>query len=644
MSSEDLFNENETAAILDDVEFEYQTNLDLKSNIHADNHENLDYTNIDSSYFNDYGLTGANKSELIQLMIGQLKSLGLDESSKVLRTEFEKLKIGENNADQLGSEVLSQKKEISSAVSNEDYESQFLNLVKFGDFENAEKLIINKKIPLKQNIDLFHLSTHIKDDSLISTDKVLIKIHEIFQVHKILEILVFENNLKLGIDLIKSMQHTNEYYPQLIAIIADVKCKTHPLIQNFGFYKDLKFARNYLLQQVLSQYLEFENIILDDRLFQLISQAKKFQFGPENNLFGSLKSITGVDSAPAWSLFKNYRYPIENFPCKLIETQENSPNHQIWSLNFSYDGKYLAAISNTNDITVYHYNNNKNSRQEIHQPVLQPYSIFKGHSENVVYLSWNPVFPSQFITCSFDHTVRIWDVEKKKCIRFMKCSKIARVIHWAHDGKGFYCGSNEMELCYYNVDTNDASRIDENPKFIWNGLKVADFEVTSNGKYLISSYKDCITVISLKSCLVVNHFKIAKGNATSVKLASSKMDEEQSTILINVLPNLIQLYNWKSGIMLKQYFGLYQDKYIVRSCFLQDDEQIVCCGSIDGKLFFWNKEKCSLLLVLKIHQGLVNSVIYRDNMLFSAGDDGRINVWGSSKMLAARSEDQIAVD
>jgi len=97
----------------------------------------------------------------------------------------------------------------------------------------------------------------------------------------------------------------------------------------------------------------------------------------------------------------------------------------------------------------------------------------------------------------------------------------------------------------------------------------------------------------------------------------------------------VRLWDLTSRRVLQRYLGHFQSRFVVRSCFAGDREEMVVSGSEDAQVYIWHRHYGTLLQVLAGHSATVNTVCWvrgaeKDTAwLISASDDGTLRVWGS---------------
>lgn len=93
---------------------------------------------------------------------------------------------------------------------------------------------------------------------------------------------------------------------------------------------------------------------------------------------------------------------------KLSHVLDFELGDSINDIKFSPDGSYVAACTSRGMIRVFETSTYKNV------------ATFSGHSRGVSCIAFSPINPSILASGSDDLTIRIWSIEKQKCIRILK--------------------------------------------------------------------------------------------------------------------------------------------------------------------------------------------------------------------------------
>lgn len=127
-------------------------------------------------------------------------------------------------------------------------------------------------------------------------------------------------------------------------------------------------------------------MIPEHRLAVLLTQVKQNQI---------LKCIYHNPST-SHSLFADHICDRSQFPLQTILELNNNPG-EVWSLEFSHNGRYLATSGEGAVIVIYDLQN------------FQVRHTLRDHTDHVPFLVWSPD-DSKLITCSHDHKAKVWDL------------------------------------------------------------------------------------------------------------------------------------------------------------------------------------------------------------------------------------------
>ena len=139
-------------------------------------------------------------------------------------------------------------------------------------------------------------------------------------------------------------------------------------------------------------------MIPEHRLAVLLDQLKQSQ----------VSKCLYHNPSRAPSLFTDHICDRSQFPLQTIAELDKNDG-EVWCLEFSHNGKSLAAGDSETGVIIYDVNS------------FAVRHSLRGHERGVVHVSWSPD-DSRLITCSKDHTAKVWDIEVKI---FFKCSLTA---------------------------------------------------------------------------------------------------------------------------------------------------------------------------------------------------------------------------
>ncbi|KAH3687349.1 hypothetical protein WICPIJ_001693, partial [Wickerhamomyces pijperi] len=373
-----------------------------------------------------------------------------------------------------------------------------------------------------------------------------------------------------------------------------------------GWLGDVSSSRAQLIKEI-SKNIDPSEMIPKFRLFKLLEQAIDLQ--KHTNLY----NFPTLEQAHSQiSLFEDIQWDRSNFPNSVIKTL-TLHNDEIWYVLFNHTGSLLVSCSKDGTVLVY----------DVKDDFKLKYQL-EGHEKGAMYASFSPS-GSLLLTCGMQGQAYLWDITTGKLRTKLDVLDQARVwcCDWINEDE-FILGSPDKIVVRYN-------HVTETIIHKWEGSIVNDLKLTADRKHLIcATYSREMEVYDLLTGVKVNTIAVGE-KITSITASYS----QPNTVLVNVTPNEVQLWDWVQGVLLTKYVGHNQKKYIVRSCFGYD-ETLVLSGSEDGRVFLWNKEYASLIGCYKAHKtGNTNSVAWcpDTNLLggccfVTGGDDGKVQIWG----------------
>ncbi|KAG9158374.1 hypothetical protein Leryth_013135 [Lithospermum erythrorhizon] len=294
------------------------------------------------------------------------------------------------------------------------------------------------------------------------------------------------------------------------------------------------------------------------------------------------------------TLYKDHHCEREQFPKETIQILTDHKN-EVWFVQFSNNGKYLASSSSDCTAIIWKVMDND---QMAHKHTLQ------SHKKPVSFVAWSPD-DTMLMTCGNVEVLKLWDVEAGTCKHtFVKEDFPVSSCAWFPDSKRLVCGSSKPGKGIYMWDC------DGNEIKAWKGGRmptVLDLSVTHDGAHLIS-------IMSGNEIRILN----VGTNAERViseehSITSLSISWDSKFLIVNL--NSQEIHMWDiAGNWLKpmQYRGHKQHKYV----------------------YIWNRRTSYPLEILSGHQTTVNSVSWnpcRPRMLASASDDQTIRIWGPSQ-------------
>ncbi|SCW03015.1 LAFE_0G01068g1_1 [Lachancea fermentati] len=408
-----------------------------------------------------------------------------------------------------------------------------------------------------------------------------------------------------------------------------------------------------LLIDAISKYIDPNDLVPRGRLFTLLRQAIKYQ-----NSQDILNFDEGNENQYGLSNGRNYNLLQDNVSNShrigfRAERTLGQNVDEIWYLEFSPDGKYLASASadslTDRKVLIYDVENN-----------FQVYKVLGGNDQCVLYLSFSP--DSRYlVSCPFNEEAKIYDIHKSgeptKINPEIEGGIVAEIIqpedsfkipdnkfsssggppriwccNWFHTDANrgrFVLGSPDRDVIIYDlfsksvifklseaVSSGGSSSQDQFPR-------VHDLKITRDDKYLLlMAHEYFVDTYDLSQLPPVDkedesgdhimdpttfHIpKVSRLNVgkrmTCLTIPRSRQagDNTNSLILLNVQPHELQLWDFKEQILVQKYFGQRQLQFIIRSCFGYDNK-LVASGSEDGKIYIWDRFHGNIISVLNGH-------------------------------------------
>lgn len=287
-------------------------------------------------------------------------------------------------------------------------------------------------------------------------------------------------------------------------------------------------------------------MIPEHRLATLLDQLKQCKIS---------KCLYHNTSIPP-SLFSDHVCDRNQFPLKdVLELNVNAG--EIWFLQFSHNGRRLAASGERSTVVIY-----DTSTFQVRHTLTE-------HTKHVSYLAWSPD-DSKLITCSHDHRAMVWDAESGRCILTIDHhAEPVTSVAWAPDGHSFVTASldKQTQLCLWSVNGPLL--------YTW----AIDYRIQNCA---ISSDEQHLVTISIERQIYVYNF-ITREERYSILLkcdmTSLSISRDSRYMLISTTDNEVHMIDIETADIVRKFIGQKQGNFIIRSAFGGADENFVVSGS-----------------------------------------------------------------
>ncbi|KMT09105.1 hypothetical protein BVRB_6g132130 [Beta vulgaris subsp. vulgaris] len=311
------------------------------------------------------------------------------------------------------------------------------------------------------------------------------------------------------------------------------------------------------------------------------------------------------------SLYTDHHCGRDNIPSRTLQILEGHQD-EVWYLQFSHNGKYLASACNDGSAIIWEVC--------VNGEVALKHRLC-GHQKPVSQVAWSPD-DQQLLTCGTEETVRRWDVLSAECLQVYEKAGVPVVsCAWSPDGESVFAGFSDKSIGMWDLNGKELH--------CWKGqrtLKISDLEITLDGKQIISICKE--TAISLLD----RETKVENLVEEDQAITSFSLSNDGKFLLLNLANQEIHLWTIDGDIKLvAQYKGHKRSRFVVRSCFGGLEQSFIASGSEDSQVYIWHRSSGQLVDILPGHSGVVNCVSWNPvdhHMLATASDDRTIRIWG----------------
>nr|GEV68253.1 hypothetical protein [Tanacetum cinerariifolium] len=347
-------------------------------------------------------------------------------------------------------------------------------------------------------------------------------------------------------------------------------------------------------------------LIPDKRLLQLVEQALDLQ--REACLFhNSLLAET--------SLFTDHQCGRDQIPSQTVQILQDHQD-EVWYLQFSQNGKYLASSSSDNIAIIWEV--------DLDGKVSSKHRLI-GHQKPISSISFSPN-DDQILTCGVEEVVRRWDVSTGECLHVYEKGLLGLIsCSWSPDGKCVFSGLTDKSIVMWDLDGKEIECLKGQKT-----IKISDLHITSNGKLIITVCKEN-TIL-----LIDRESKNERCIEEDQMIVSFTLSRDNKYLLVSLVNEELHLWSIQGHIRLvTKYKGHRRSRFIVKACFGGLEQAFIASGSEDSQVYIWHRGSGELIQTLRGHSGAVNCVSWNPanpHMLASASDDRSIRIWGLKRL------------
>ncbi|KAF4841146.1 WD repeat-containing protein [Colletotrichum siamense] len=357
-------------------------------------------------------------------------------------------------------------------------------------------------------------------------------------------------------------------------------------------------SRKVLLSE-LSKCISPSVMLPENRLAVLLQQVKQSQ----------IDSCLWHTTASSPSLYSDHYCERSHFPTE-VALELTDLNGEVWQVQFSHDGKRLAACGSGEAVVIWDL------------PSFSVSQVLRPHAHGVGNFSWSPD-DSMLVTCSQDKYARLWDTSTGELrLKLERFEEPASGCVWAADSKSFVTGALDKQHGLRTWSTSGEMLYEWGKKH-----RVQDLCGSPDGHWLVAV--DDVQKIHVYNPTTreLEYEMELKARPTCVSIS-----EDSRHLLVNKKDGEVQLIDLATRTSVQKFLGHTGGDFLIRSAFGGANESFVVSGSEDGNILIWHKNSGAAVERLEGHQPRTNAVSWNPAdpcMLASCGDDGKVKVWSN---------------
>ena len=293
---------------------------------------------------------------------------------------------------------------------------------------------------------------------------------------------------------------------------------------------------------------------------------------------------------------------------RINPAEKSKRGDAIWALEFSKDGRFLAAAGHDHVVRVWGVIANDDDRREhekeeeasgcakeikLSAPVFKrkPVHEYEGHTETILDLSWSK--NNFLLSSSMDKHVRLWHTTRSECLCVFKHSDFITSIQFhPRDDRFFLAGSLDSKIRLWSIPDKSVA--------YWSKTNdlITAVAFTPDGKTAIAGCLSglCVfyetdgfrqlTQMQVRS----SHGKNAKGSKiTGIQAINSPPSDPNGEVKLLITSNdsRTRIYNYRDKSLVLKLKGPENTSSQIRASF-SDDARYVISGSEDKKAYIWS--------------------------------------------------------
>jgi len=333
---------------------------------------------------------------------------------------------------------------------------------------------------------------------------------------------------------------------------------------------------------------DFDRVFLAQMLLGTQSRSRKSSI--DMKIDSKIMSIDETPTAPA------------------VQSSKASANKSVWAMEFSKDGKYLAAAGQDKKLRVWEIVSSAEEREaeekqsssdsggeddtKLNAPIFKQKLVreYDGHTSSILDLSWSK--NNFLLSSSMDKTVRLYHVSRAECLCAFKHNDFVTSIQFhPRDDRFFLAGSLDAKLRLWSIPDKNVAYWAQVPDM------VTAVAFTPDGKTAIAGCLNGLCILydteGLKAHSQINvrsaRGRNAKGSKiTGIDTIALPRGNAPPVVKLLITSNdsRIRMYNLKDRNLETKFRGNENSCSQIHATF-SDDGKYVICGSEDRRVYVW---------------------------------------------------------